>query len=528
MDLLELGKHPINDANPAGEDARYEPEYDELQQEIDKLSSATAAGAVDWKHVVKVGYVILSTKSKDIKVASYLGVALHHLKEVEGLSTGTQILLDLVNGFWDTMYPTKKRMRGRFNAVSWWIDDAEKYLRSYEGEEISQISADLLQKRLKALDSALADKSEDAPMLNHLIDLAQRLPVQAPDAPIVENVEAKADVHQQASDAAVEAVSGAPVPQSGAPAAVPASVGNIGSHDEYRAALKAGLAELGLVAEYLQANDPADRVGYRLRRIVAWLPIPALPPNENGKTMIPAPDAVERGAIVQQLEGRDFLGALQACESRVRQYLFWLDLSRLAVEALDSMGGEFNDSKAVVEAETALFVKRLPGIETMTFSDGTPFADAKTKSWLKSLGRDESAGLLGGGDKDSTSAKAFAKASKLAKEKKVFDAVTVLQNSLINTSSGRERFTLRLGMIRLLTDVNQSSLARAHVEEILEHIKEFRLEQWEPDLALSGFNTAYEALTAEGGEEASALAQKTLQRIGRINPALALKINGLN
>jgi len=63
---------------------------------------------------------------------------------------------------------------------------------------------------------------------------------------------------------------------------------------------------------------------------------------------------------------------------------------------------------------------------------------------------------------------------------------------------------------------------------VLEHVKEFHLEQWEPDLALNGFKTAYEALMAEGSDEAAALAKKTLQRIGRINPAAALKINGLN
>jgi len=244
--------------------------------------------------------------------------------------------------------------------------------------------------------------------------------------------------------------------------------------------------------------------------------------------MIPAPDKLIMDSIVRQLESRDFVGALQAAESRVNQYLFWLDLSRLSAEALDGLGGDFRFAKLAVEAETALFAKRLPGIEAMMFSDGTPFADNGTKSWLRSLNRDDSVGLSVGGGAEADSTKVFAEASKLAKDKKIYDAVSVLQNSLYNTPTGRERFMLRLGMVRLLTDVDQSALARAHVEEILENIKEYRLEQWEPELALDGLRTAYESLRTEGGDDAAALAGKTLQRIGRINPAAALKINGLN
>lgn len=537
MDILELGKHPISDAKPAGDDARYEPEYDELQGEIEKLSSATAGGEVDWKQIVKLAYVILSKKSKDIKIASYLGVALVHLKEVEGLSTGAQILLDLVNGYWDTLYPAKKRIRGRFNAITWWSDNGENYLKSYDGPEIPQATAETLTKRLADLDAALSDKSEDAPMLNQLRNYADRLPVKAPEEQAKEQAEAQAQqqaqakeqAHQEATDTAVEAAaqSVAPPTAPSGPAAVPQAVGDISSHEEYRTALKNGLAGISGVADYLLTNDPADRVGYRIRRIVAWLPVLALPPATDGKTLIPPPDAVVKDSIVHLLESRDFAGALQAAESRVGQYLFWLDLSRLTVEALDGLGGDYQNAKLAVEAETALYVKRLGGLENLGFSDGTPFADRKTKSWLKSLNREESAGLAVGGG-DDPSQQAFAKAQELAKNKKIFDAVTVLQNSLKSTSSGRARFLLRLGMIRLLSDVDQGGLARAHVEEVLEHIKEFRLEQWEPDLALSGYTAAYESLSAEEDDDAQALAKKTLQRIGRINPAAALKINGLS
>jgi len=268
MQFIDLGKLPISDAKPAGDDARYEPEYDELQQEVDKLSSATAGGGVDWKRAAKLAYVILSKKSKDIKVAAYLAVALIHLKQVDGLSTGVQVMLDMVNTYWDTLYPAKKRMRGRFNAVAWWSEAAEKFLSNYDGPEINQASSEVLVRRIKDLDQALSGKSEDAPMLNRLVDLAGGLPVQAPEVQAEEEAqdaarkeaEAKVQEHQEATRKVVEA-SATSAHKTAAPAVTPAPVGDIGSHEEYRQALKDGLAGLGTVADYLLTNDPADRGG---------------------------------------------------------------------------------------------------------------------------------------------------------------------------------------------------------------------------------------------------------------------------
>ena len=51
MDLISLGKEPISEDKPTGEDVRYEPEFEELQGEIDKLSSPSASGTIDWEKI---------------------------------------------------------------------------------------------------------------------------------------------------------------------------------------------------------------------------------------------------------------------------------------------------------------------------------------------------------------------------------------------------------------------------------------------------------------------------------------------
>ncbi|WP_027722045.1 type VI secretion system protein TssA [Maridesulfovibrio zosterae] len=516
MELLDLGKKPVSDASPAGKDARYEPEYDELQQEVDKLTSVTG-GIIDWKHVAKLCSAILLNKSKDMKVASYLGAALIQLKGVEGLSVSTQILLDLVTEYWDTMYPAKKRMRGRFSAVKWWAENAQKFLQNYDGPDLSKDDAELLTQRLVNLDQALSETSEEAPALHNLLGYVDRLPVEA-------GPEETAEPDEQSGSG--DAPSGSVTTST--PSTGPAAVGNINSADECSAELKSGLSYFSAVSAYMLANDLPNFVGYRVRRLSSWMLISVPPPAQGGKTMIPPPDSSVKSSIEAQLAAGDFSGAVQAAESRVGEFLFWLDLSRFTAEALEGMGSDYADAKKSIELDISHFVGRLNGLEALSFSDGTPFADAKTKSWLRSMGKSSGQDSSGSSAPDSESAKVLSKASELVNSKKLFDAVSLIQDSYNRTPSLRDSFLLRLGLIGILTDMNQSGLAHVHVMEVLDHIEHFNLENWEPDLALNGLKAVYEALIAEGSEDSAALAVKTLQRLGRISPADALKINGLN
>lgn len=529
MELLDIGVKPISEAKPSGEDSKYEPEYDELQQEIDKLSSATAGGAIDWKQVGKLSSTILLKKSKDMKVASYLGASLIHLKGVEGISVGAEILLDLVNNFWDTMYPPKKRIRGRFNAVKWWGDAAEKFLKEYDGAELEPEAVAKLTERVDGLDSALAEKSDDAPILRSISDAAGRLPVKEVPPP----VEVPPNEMPSGGDMDIPQIvdSAAPAPAQNVPpssASSPVPAGSAGNDAEYSNLVSSGLSALSSASDYLLTNNPSDPSCYRFRRMSAWLPVLAVPPADKGKTMIPAPDSLVRDSILNQIKSGDYAGAVQASESRISQFLFWLDLSRFSFEALGGLGPEYQDARDQLAAETALYVKRFPGIESLSFSDGTPFADPKTKKWLGSItgqSGEESGASVGA---DSEAAKVVAQAEELSKANKIFDAVSVIQEGLNRSLSCRDSFLMRVGMINLLNEAEHNGLACVHAKELLAEIDKFNLEQWEPELALVGFKAVYDAVsTADGDSSIAELSIAVLQRIGRLNPAEALKINGL-
>ena len=137
MDLLSLGKNPINPDQPTGSDVRYEPEFEELQSEIDKLSSPSFSGGIEWQKVSDMAAFILAEKSKDLLVASYLAVSQVYIRQIEGLAVGLTVMHDLVDQFWDTLFPPKKRMRGRLGAVEWWIEKTGSALKNIKPEPLS-------------------------------------------------------------------------------------------------------------------------------------------------------------------------------------------------------------------------------------------------------------------------------------------------------------------------------------------------------------------------------------------------------
>jgi len=136
MDLIDIGKTPIPGAQPAGADPSYEPEFEQLQAEIDKLSMPSTDGqGIDWEKIVKLCQTILSAKGKHLPSAAYMAVALMKTKAVPGLADGVTILKDVTTIFWEDLFPPKKRMRGRVNALLWFRDQVQAFFGAYTSDE---------------------------------------------------------------------------------------------------------------------------------------------------------------------------------------------------------------------------------------------------------------------------------------------------------------------------------------------------------------------------------------------------------
>ncbi len=546
MELIELGKTPIAGDSPVGEDIRYDPVYDELQNEINKLSDATAGGGIDWKRVIEMSSDILSTKSKDLLVAVYLAESLIQTQAFDGLAIGTAILRDLVTTWWDDMFPAKKRKRGRINAISWWLDHMNSFTESYHGDELPYETIATTTENVKALDEALSAGYDDMPPLRPLLNRLGNLPVTAPPAPEPAEPEPAPDsgsadataadpVSEAGSTQQPEVQPPQPAPRQAAPAPAPTPTParattetpqKIASDSDADHVAIEVLSHLVDVAQYYLKKMPASPTPYRFIRMAAWMPVKGVPPAEDGKTMLPPPDASVMASLKTLMGSGNFQGALEAAESHVVQYRFWLDLTRQSAQALENMGPVFASALNGIKIETMLYVERLKGIENLCFNDGTPFADPDTRAWLKtlSLASNDAAPPSGGDDLEQAVAEGFNEAKKLLRSQKGPEALTLLQTKRSQGASGRERLLWTISMVRALFLLGQNAMAAPLLDEIINVIDAHNLEQFDPDLALRGLLAVHEGVSSGQDEDAKTKTLSTLMRITRLAPAEAIKL----
>ncbi|MFO7930675.1 MAG: type VI secretion system protein TssA [Desulfosalsimonas sp.] len=568
MDISSLGKTPISADAPTGEDTTYLPEFEEIQNEIDKLSVVTAgAGRVDWNRVLELSSRLLSEKSKNLLVAAYMGEALIKTRQLEGFHQGTLVIKDMVENYWDTFFPPKKRKKGRINALKWWYDRAEKFLKNFEPEPVPQEQADAVKETLTKLDSLLAEKLDDAPVLRPLIQYADQIPVQpgeaepAPQEPKQESKEASQQAEPEKAETGKNAdtqekqetasqhgdpedtqqgqapqeprKSETKKPPDPVPAA-PAMAGEPESDKDANKTLNAALDVMARLSRYYLKTNSANPIAYRLNRIYAWLTIDALPMvQEENKTPLPPPDPVVKSGLEKQLAGSDYENAVVSAEARLREHLFWLDLNRIAASGLESLGGKYAAAHEMVCRETALFVKGLPGLQDLAFSDGTPFCDSDTRVWLKSItAEDEPEDNTAGTNRttDSNGQSRYEQiqeeAGRLVKNKKIFDAVHLFQENLAHCASGREKMLFCMGLSRMLLKAGKLEPALPHLELLESMIDSHGLEQWEPDLAARALELIYKGFKDCSRDHLKDRSAEVFDRMARISPAVAYKLSG--
>jgi type VI secretion system protein ImpA len=103
---------PIPGDNPAGEDLRYTPVYDEIKEARRADDENLPVGdwqrepkKAEWGKVISVALSALSEKTKDLQIAAWLTEALTVTEGFAGLAAGLQILNGLLSQHWDQVYP---------------------------------------------------------------------------------------------------------------------------------------------------------------------------------------------------------------------------------------------------------------------------------------------------------------------------------------------------------------------------------------------------------------------------------------
>jgi type VI secretion system protein VasJ len=492
---------PISSEAPGGVEARDTPQYEVVFAEIERLTSPSADRQPDWPKIEAQSTELLQSVSKDFMVASWLSAAWIEKSGVEGLSAGLGLFAGLLKTYWDTGFPPVKRLRGRRNAVIWWTDRVAAWLGNTTPAALPLEVHALLVERIQAIDSTFAEVDPEAPSLNELINLIKRLeviePVAAPDA--VTNASAPVQAQQTASGSAAAGSSAmASATKTSAVATTTTATGpqlgnlsKVANLDDLVTALTSAFSFLGDASQKLAELDPNNPLAIGLSRFGARGALFSLPQVQGQATLIAPPAMAEVQSFETVCAAGNPQGVASFCEGRLATYPFWLDLDRQSALAYGAMGPEAATMRSAVIDEALAFVKRLPGIERLTFSDGTPFADEATQAWLATC----QAERMGGGATDK-----FSEAKKQANESlgsgDADAAVTALQDFLSNTRSGRDQFRARVALAELALGLKKDLDVQPLIDPLLDECERLNLMYWEPELALLAWRLKLRAARA--------------------------------
>ncbi len=543
MQLRELGRLPVSNAAPAGTDPRQSAEYQRLLEETAKLSSLRGASAVDWNAVTENAATVLQRQAKDIPAAVYLCVGLAHTGGLPGLASGVRVLADLLDAWWDTCFPPLKRLRARVNMLTWWRERIAPLLDAPQEPADPAVRDDLLAS-LRDLDATLGNVLPDLPPLRDLLERVQRLDVR-------EDAGTPHADHETAPDTATDPDAGetaarppeatpsepatAPVtppatarPQPApprTPAVPPASPANPASEEEAQTAFLTAARAYAALA--FAGELPAAPAAWAAFYAGLWGGMEHTPPADgDGLTALPPPQEENMSSCRSLLTGGRAAEAAAATARMLPASPFHLDAQHLLFTALTACGRPVE--AALVHRECRAFAARLPGVAELRFADGSPFASAATRHWLRAGDAPAPAeGSAAPQDAPEASPETAhegdalrARARETAAAGHLAAALDMLEDArrTLGPLSARA-FPLRMEQARLLALAGHAPAAEPLAGELERRMEEHGLAHWQPDLCLEALRICHAVWSAIETPEARAHAAAIAGEICRLRPS---------
>ncbi|MCJ8518562.1 type VI secretion system protein VasJ [Pseudorhizobium tarimense] len=491
-----IGTAAISVDLPAGIDLRDEPDFDQLETEFRKMET-DGPKAVDWRQLNRRTLEVLTGRSKDIVLACRLVYGLHHEEGYKGLAVGSSIVRGMVAEHWENLFPGLKRERARAGSVDWMAERLGQIIEAQppvtpEARTYALVAHD----RLVELDELLSEKMQKFPVAlgpliralrpvarevrseieaKALAEAAARPPAEAPPSPPDEPEVTIAPV--EAAPAAVPAPS-TPAPPRPTAVAAP-EIGDMPVAEGVDPAFDSLFSAAIKVSGALREAASADPRVYLASRFGAWSGITAAPPDRAGKTTLPPPQRHKLQELAALNAANNQHGLLLAAESAFVTSPYWLTMQFTVFRTMRALGSDYDAAREAIVGALALLLQRVPPLIDLSFSDGTPFADADTRAWIS----DEVAIGAGGNAAGGAMDKASGDAARLAQQGKIVDGLKLLSDFADTAPSGRERFLakLEIGEFCLRHDLVQPAFAL--VQSLGKLAEDQCLARWEPALA---------------------------------------------
>lgn len=521
--IVAIGKDPISAASPVGDPVRYDEMFERLQAQMDRINSLSGE-QVDWKQVTQLATDILTKKSKDLLVMTYLTLGLFETEGYTGLAAAFSAYKEFLDAYWEPCFPKVKPPHGRYNAIQYLIerlmplvDSANAPAKKPPGAG-DKAAVHAAADAVAALDTAVSKAFTGMPDTPNMLPLVRAFKtLREKVGPLVEAAPPPGAPPAADAAGAPPAAGAAPAPAGGSPSfgAVPTTFTTVNQ----------AIEALVKIAKYLLSQDPKDARGYRLLRLAyfsGWTEMP-----RDG--VVPAPPATRKALFENLAATANWTELLAEAEAQFAITPLWFDMQRYSALALGNLGGPYKAAQEAVILEVIALRSRLAGITDLAFKDGTGFADGATKAWI-----DEHAGRMGGGGGggagggDDPLAAALGEARKLLGESKQSEAIARLAQAVDCAAGRRQRFRAQLALAGVCLDMSKHALALSILEGLERLIDEYHLDDWEPELAAQAMEKLFDCLLRARPKPTPPEIERqnaAFARLCRLNPSAALKLD---
>lgn len=448
---------PVSDASPTGEDPGYDDDFQRIREEVNKLSG------IDTGLICQLAEKLLTTVAKDIRVATYYCWARLHQDGESGFAQGIELLAGLLQRYGTQLHP--QRERSRKPALEWLagsrvLDSLSLWPEVVRDDTLRTAGALLLirnslevepeasRPELKALYTALESRLMKAGGVDAVVPQnagnkaqSQTSNTTEPDAPVLSRITSGQDL----------------------------------------------LAQARTLTGYLREQPHGWLAAHRLMKSLRHDTLNAIPaPDAEGKTRIEPPRADQRAMLKRLYLQQSWLEILEQADStfsRGANHL-WLDLQWYIHQALIKSGQDVLAD--IITADLKGLLRRLTGLETLAFNDGTPFADEVTLNWINQSVLDD----MPGWHDEPVSAASETDNDILALEPEALekadtdglDATLHWLQTRPGTDSAKDKWLLRLLMARVSEQKGKNELALHLLGELDSAAQSITLTQWTPAL----------------------------------------------
>ena len=449
---------PLNDDEGAGDDPAYDDDFQQMREEINKLSGT------DPEALCQLAEKILCHTARDLRVVTWYIFARLQREGETGLCEGLQLLAAMLTRYGEHCHP--RRPNARKSALEWLnstkIQDTLSFWPDATREQTSQTAAVLC-----LLDTLLEQWPEN----------------ERPSLEVLSGTLESRLAGSGGLDGFTPRTTGNPekAPVSGFRTTFPNEVVN--SEGEF-------MSQSKVLADWLAGQPDGWLASHRLMKVVRWDTVGQLPAlDASSRTRLSPPKPDYRAQLKRLYLQQSWAELVEQASDMFREggNRFWLDLQWYLWQGLTRAGHPWDNWADYIISDLKLLLARLHGLEQLSWSDGTPFADEITLNWIVEKVNDAMAGfgdepavVAGGGQTDDILAlesEAMAKGDSDGPE-----AALAWLQTRPGMNAPRNRWLQRLLMARVAEQYGRNEMALHLLGELTTSGPQLTLNDWEPAL----------------------------------------------